>query len=127
MESPKKSFSTIDDYIQRFPSDIQARLQALRRAIQDAVPEATEAISYQMPTFKLSGIVVSFGAFKDHIGLYPAPTGIAEFQKDCAPYVAGKGTLQFPNDKPIPFELVTRIVQFRARENLKKQENKRQK
>ncbi|MCC6616844.1 MAG: DUF1801 domain-containing protein [Anaerolineae bacterium] len=118
-------FSTIDEYIATFPDDIQAILQTLRQTIHDAAPDATEAISYQMPTFKLNGNLVHFAAFKHHIGLYPTPSATEEFQQELSPYVFSKGTIQFPLDQPIPYELVTRIVQFRAQEMLDKKKSKK--
>ncbi len=91
----------------------------MRHTIREAAPEATEAISYQMPTFKLNGNLVHFAAFKNHIGFYPAPTGTEAFQKELSPYKGGKGSIRFPLDKPIPYDLVKRIVKFRVKENLK--------
>jgi uncharacterized protein YdhG (YjbR/CyaY superfamily) len=116
----KNQFKTIDEYIQTFPADVQSILQKLRHAIQKAAPEAKEAISYQMPTFKLNGNLVHFAAFKNHIGLYPAPSGIKKFEKELSQYASGKGSVQFPLDQPIPYELVEKIVLYRVKENLKK-------
>lgn len=116
----KNQFKTIDEYIRTFPADVQSILQKLRQTIQKAAPEAAEAISYQMPTFKLNGNLVHFAAFKSHIGLYPAPSGIKKFEKELSQYVSGKGSVQFPLDQPIPYELVERIVLYRIKENLKK-------
>ena len=110
----------IDTYIAGFPKDIQKLLKQMRTTIKKAAPNATEAMAYGLPTFRLEGNLVHFGGFKTHIGFYPAPTGIQAFEKELAPYMAGKGTLQFPLDKPLPLDLVTRITQFRAQENLKK-------
>jgi uncharacterized protein YdhG (YjbR/CyaY superfamily) len=120
-----KQFKTIDDYIATFPDDIQAILEKLRQTIREAAPEAEEAISYQMPTFKLHGNLMHFAAFKNHIGFYPAPSGIEEFEKELAPYRASKGSIRFPLSKPIPFDLVSKIVQFRVKENLEKQKSKK--
>ena len=106
----------IDEYIAEFPIDVQKVLQKIRLTIRNAAPDATEAISYQIPTFRLSGKnVIHFAAFKTHIGLYPAPRGVAEFDEELANYKGGKGTVQFPLDKPIPYELITRIMKFRIR------------
>lgn len=115
-----KTFTTIDSYIKSFPEDIQKTLEKLRKVIQEAAPEATEAISYGMPTFKLHGNLVHFAAFKSHIGFYPVPSGIEAFKKELEPYIAGKGTIQFPLDKPIPYDLVEKVVKFRVKENLEK-------
>ncbi|MBZ0300209.1 MAG: DUF1801 domain-containing protein [Anaerolineae bacterium] len=125
MDTAKAQFNTIDDYIATFPEDVQAILEKMRQTIHDAAPDAEEAISYQMPTFKLHGNLVHFAAFKNHIGLYPAPSGIREFAEELAPYAAAKGSIQFPKDQPIPYDLVTRIVQYRVQENLEKQRRKK--
>ena len=111
---------TIDEYIAACPSDVQGRLRELRATIRKAAPQAEETISYKMPTFKLNGNLVYFAAFKDHIGFYPIPTGIEAFKKELSLYKQGKGSVQFPLDKPLPLKLVTRIVKFRAKENLAK-------
>ena len=107
-----------------FPDEIQAILQRLRQTIHKAAPEATEAISYQMPTFKLNGNLVHFAAFKSHIGFYPVPSGIEAFREELEPYIKGKGTIQFPLDKPIPYDLVEKTVEFRVKENLAKKRAK---
>jgi uncharacterized protein YdhG (YjbR/CyaY superfamily) len=120
MQGEKPTFTTIDEYIAGFTGDIQEKLVEMRRVIHETAPEATEKISYQMPTFYLNGNLVHFAAFKNHIGFYPAPTGLDAFKDDIAPYLHSKGAVQFPLDKPIPFDLVRRIVEFRKEENLKK-------
>jgi len=112
--------ATIDEYIASFPADVQAILQKVRETIHKSAPEATEAISYQMPTFKLQGNLVHFAAFKNHIGFYPVPSGIEKFKKELAKYPQGKGSVQFPLDRPIPYALIARIVKYRVRENLEK-------
>jgi uncharacterized protein YdhG (YjbR/CyaY superfamily) len=109
---------TIDEYIVRFPEDVQGILQKIRQTIRETVPNAEEAISYQMPTFKLKGNLVHFAAFKNHIGFYPVPSGIEAFKDELSVYVQGKGSVQFPLDKPMPFDLIRRIVAFRVEENL---------
>lgn len=120
MEEGKPTFQTIDDYIATFPRHIQALLQTVRATIRAAAPEAEERISYQMPTFALKGNLVHFAAWKDHIGLYPAPSGIAVFAEELAQYHSAKGSVRFPIDEPLPLDLITRIVQFRVAENLAK-------
>ena len=115
---------TIDEYIANFPKDIQAILKKIRTTIRKAAPSAGEAIKYQIPTFTLNGNLVHFAAFKEHIGFYPAPRGIDEFKDEVAIYRTGKGTLQFPLNQPIPYDLITRIVKFRAEENLRKAKKK---
>ena len=116
----RKKFQTVDEYISAFPADVQAKLKSLRRAIRKAAPQAEEGISYQMPAFKLNGNLVYFAAYKNHIGFYPTSSGIEAFKKELSPYKWSKGAIQFPLDKPVPFDLVERIVVFRAKENLRK-------
>ena len=108
---------TIDEYIAGFPTDIQDRLQQIRQTIREAAPDAEEAIKYQMPTFILKGNLVHFAAFKNHIGFYPAPSGIEQFQDKLAMYKGAKGSVHFPLNQPIPFDLISEIVKFRVREN----------
>lgn len=110
----------IDEYIAGFPNDVQAILEKIRATIREAAPEAEETISYQMPTFKQNGILVHFAAFKNHIGLYPTPSGIEEFKDVLSDYKSAKGSVQFPLDQPIPYDLIGKIVRFRVRENLAK-------
>lgn len=124
MDGNKTGYESIDHYISTFPPDIQEILESIRQIIREAAPEATEKISYQMPTFTQHGNVVHFAAFKHHIGFYPTPSGIVEFKQELAPYIAGKGTIQFPLSKPIPYELITKIVKFRVAENIAKAERK---
>lgn len=111
---------TIDEYIQQFPKDVQEILQEFRKIIQEEAPDAKETISYGLATFKLNGNLVHFGAFKEHIGFYPVPSGIEAFRKELAPYIKGKGTIQFQLNEPIPYDLVRKIVKYRVIENLKK-------
>lgn len=120
MKSEKAPPKNIDEYISGFPEEIRVLLEEVRKTIRDAAPEATETISYQMPTFRLNGNLVHFAAFKNHIGLYPAPTGIEAFRQELSVYRGGKGSVQFPVTDPIPLDLITRIVRFRAVENLEK-------
>jgi uncharacterized protein YdhG (YjbR/CyaY superfamily) len=116
----KTTYKTIDEYIKTFPPDIQIILEKMRQTIRKSAPEATEAISYQMPAFKLNGNLVFFAAFKNHIGFFPTPSGIEAFREELSPYKLSKGTIQFPLDKPVPFDLVKKIVIFRVKENSKK-------
>jgi uncharacterized protein YdhG (YjbR/CyaY superfamily) len=120
MEPKSNSPESIDAYIALFPAEIQQKLQQIRAVIKQAAPEASEKISYQMPTFYLNGNLVHFAAFKHHIGFYPAPSGIENFNEELAMYKTSKGAIQFPLDKPIPFDLVRAIVEFRVAENLHK-------
>jgi uncharacterized protein YdhG (YjbR/CyaY superfamily) len=111
---------TIDEYIEACPPDVQMIMEKIRSTIKKAAPEAEETISYRMPTFTLEGNLVHFAAFTNHIGFYPVPTGIEAFKKELSVYKQGRGSVQFPLDKPIPFGLISRIVKFRVRENLKR-------
>lgn len=124
MDANKVTYESIDHYISTFPPDIQEILKAIRQVIREAAPDAVEKISYQMPTFAQQGNVVHFAAFKNHIGFYPAPSGIDEFEQELTPYKAGKGTIQFPLGQPIPYDLITKIVKFRVSENIAKAERK---
>jgi uncharacterized protein YdhG (YjbR/CyaY superfamily) len=119
-----KNFTSIDAYIADFPENVQELLQKMRDTIKAAAPEATEAIKYGIPTFILNGNLVHFGGYKAHIGFYPAPRGIEAFKEETAIYEGGKGTLQFPIDKPLPLDLVTRIVKFRVQDNLERKKKK---
>lgn len=112
------SYDTIDGYIADFPPAVQQILQTIRATVREAAPGATEAISYQMPTFKLHGNLVHFAAYKNHIGFYPVPTGIEAFKEELSVYKQGKGSVQFPLDRPMPYDLIHRIVAFRVAENV---------
>lgn len=114
MKTERSTPETIDDYIAGFPPDVQEILQQIRRTIQAAAPEAGEAIKYQIPTFTLNGNLIHFAAFKNHIGLYPAPRAIEVFKEELAGYEGAKGTVRFPLGEPIPFDLIRRIVEFRV-------------
>ncbi len=111
---------TIDEYISLFPDNVQNILEKLRLTIKESAPTAEEVISYGIPTFKLNGNLVHFAAFKNHIGFYPTPSGIETFKKELSQYKNAKGSVQFPIAKPIPFDLVRKIVKFRVKENLDK-------
>ena len=117
----------IDEYIAGFPQDVQEILEKIRMTIRKAAPDAEERISYQMPTFALKGNLVHFAAFKKHIGFYPGPTGIAKFKDELSAYSGSKGTVRFSFGDPIPFDLISRIVEFRVRENLDRAEAKQKK
>ena len=117
----KKAFKNVDEYIATFPKEVQSILQEMRKVIKDAAPEAEEVISYQMPAFKLNGVLVWFAAFKKHIGFFPKVSAIEVFSKELTGYKISKGTIRFPLDKPIPFDLVKRIVKYRIKENLGKE------
>ena len=125
MKTEQTIHETIDDYIADFPPDVQAILDKLRATIRKAAPDAEEAMKYRLPTFVLHGNLVHFGAFKKHIGFYATPTGNEKFRKELAVYEGAKGSVQFPLDKPIPYDLVSRMVKFRVQENLEKVRTKR--
>ena len=109
---PKKTPQTIEEYIAIQPAEVQPLLQAIRRTIHEAAPDAKETISYQMPAFKQDKILVWFGAFKDHISIFPRASGIDAFKKQLAPYKTSKGTIKFPIDEPLPLDLIAEIVRF---------------
>jgi uncharacterized protein YdhG (YjbR/CyaY superfamily) len=115
----------IDEYIAMFPNDVQKKLKEVRTTIKTAAPQAEEAIKYAIPTFVLNGNLVHFAAMKNHLGFYPAPSGIVAFKKELSSYEQGKGSIQFPFDQPIPLDLITKIVKFRVVENLKKKPAKK--
>ena len=127
MTDEKNTPKNIDDYIAGFPQEVQQKLEKIRETIRDAAPDAVEKISYQMPTFALEGNLVHFAAFKHHIGFYPAPRGIEAFQEELSAYEGGKGSVQFPLDEPIPYDLISRIVAFRVKDNLEKAAQKAKK
>lgn len=118
--APMKVFKTIDEYKAAFPKNLQIILEEMRQAIREAAPEAEEAISYRMPAFRLKGILVYFAAFKNHIGFYPTSSAIEAFKEKLSDYETSKGTVRFPINEPIPFDLIKQMVKFRARENLSK-------
>ncbi|HMD89177.1 MAG TPA: DUF1801 domain-containing protein [Anaerolineaceae bacterium] len=120
MEEQNSYPTTIDEYIAQAPEDVQPILRKLRAVIKEAAPEAVEKISYQMPGYFLNGKLVWFGIHKNHIGFYPNPSGIEIFKSELSAYKQSKGAVQFPLDKPIPYELISKIVKYRVAENLKK-------
>ena len=124
MKTVSKQPESIDEYISGFPLDVQKKLKAIRRTIRKAAPGVTEAIKYRIPAFILKGNLIYFAAFKKHIGIYPAPRGDEAFREELDAYEGGKGTVQFPLDKPIPFDLIARIVKFRLDENLERARKK---
>ena len=125
MKTEQTTPKNIDEYIAAFPIHVQEILENIRATIRKAAPEAEETISYQMPTFKLQGnYLIYFAAFKKHIGVYPRTTGDEAFQQALSVYEGAKGSYKFPLDKPIPFDLITKIVEFRIKENLARAEVK---
>lgn len=127
MEQLNNTQKSIDEYISKFPQEIQEILQTLRNVIKEVVPNAVEKISYGMPTFALNGNLVHFAAYKNHIGFYPTSSGINTFKEDLLEYKTSKGAVQFPIGKPIPYELIKKIVEFRVNENINKAAEKKKK
>ena len=114
----RSQFKTVDEYIASFPRNVRGILEELRKVISESAPEAEETMSYGIPTFDLNGRhLVHFAAYKDHVGFYPTSSGIKAFKKELSAFKTSRGTVQFPIDKPIPFDLVKKIVKFRADEN----------
>lgn len=122
MKTNQTTPKNFDEYIAGFPHDVQEILEKIRVTVRKAAPDAEETISYQIPTFKLEGNLVHFGAFKKHVGFYPSPTGIEKFKDVLSVYQGAKGSVRFPLDKPMPFGLISRIVKFRVKENLERAE-----
>lgn len=114
----------IDEYIASFPEEIQKKLNDMRATVKKAAPNAEEAIKYAIPTLVFHGNLVHFAAFKNHIGFYPAPSGIVAFKKELSAYESSKGAIKFPMDAPLPLTLITKIVKFRVMENLEKAKDK---
>ena len=121
MEQPKAS--NIDEYIAQFPLETQKLLEEVRQTIHKTVPEAKEVISYGMPAFKLNKILVYFAGYAKHIGFYPTGPGIEAFKDEFVDYKWSKGAVQFPFDKPMPLDLITRIVKFKVKQDLEKGKN----
>ncbi|MCO6456214.1 MAG: DUF1801 domain-containing protein [Pirellulaceae bacterium] len=124
MQPEASAPETIDAYIAGFPQPVRDILHKIRQIVRDAAPEAEEAIKYQIPTFVLNGNLVHFAAFAHHIGFYPTPSGITHFQDALSAYKGAKGSVQFPLDAPIPYDLIQRIVEFRVEENRRKARGK---
>ena len=120
MEKAKVVPETVDQYIAAFPTDVKKRMQQLRKTIKAAAPKADELISYQMPGYKYFGMLVYFAAFKNHIGFYPGAGGILEFYKKLSSFKSAKGSVQFPHDRPIPYDIISKIVEFRVKQNEEK-------
>lgn len=127
MESIRTAPVSVDEYIQGFSPEVQAILQRVRQVVREAAPDAQEVISYRMPAVKQNGVLVYFAAFKNHIGLYPPITGDARIQKAIAPYAGEKGNLRFPLDKPMPYDLISRITALRVKQDAAKAESRRKK
>ena len=118
MKSKTPPTANVDAYISQFPADVQAQLQQLRKIIHTVAPDASEKISYGIPTFYLHGNLVHFAAYRNHIGFYPSSSGVLAFAQELAAYKTSRGTVQFPLGQPLPVELIKKIVAFRVTENL---------
>lgn len=125
MRQASNSPQTIDDYIGSFPPPVQTLLREVRATIRRAAPDASETIKYQIPTFVLHENLVHFAAFKNHIGFYPGASGIAAFASKLKPFKSAKGSVQFPLDKPMPLDLIKRMVEFRVKEALGRAKKKK--
>jgi uncharacterized protein YdhG (YjbR/CyaY superfamily) len=119
--------NSIDEYIAAFPEDVQQILQEVRATIREAAPAAKEAIKYAIPTFVGNGNLVHFAAFKEHIGFYPAPTGMEAFAKELSKYKTGKGSVQFPINEPMPLKLIAKITKLRVKEDAERAKAKKKK
>ena len=117
MGSGRTAATNVDEYIAGFPPEVQAILRRVRQVVRDAAPQAKEVISYGVPALKQNGILVYFAAFRSHIGFYPPVTGDARILNAVAPYAGEKGNLRFPFDKPIPYDLIARVTELRAKQD----------
>ena len=124
MAASRRQFKTMDEYINTFPEDVRRILIELRQTIKEVAPDAEETINYQIPTFTLNGNLVHFAAFENHIGFYPAPSGMEAFKKELSGYKSAKGSVQFPIHEPLPLLLIRKIVEYRVKENLEKKQKK---
>ena len=120
MQAKETQPNTVDEYIAQFPEDVQQLLAKIRALIKETAPEATERMAYGMPGYYLNGPLVYFAGFKHHIGFYPIPSGVEAFKQELSAYKSAKGSVQFPLDKPLPYDLIGRIVKYRLAENLEK-------
>jgi len=125
MTADKPTPQDVDEYIAGFPQETSAILAKIREIIREAAPQAHETINYGVPTFTLKGNLVHFAGYKSHVGFYPTPTGIEKFKDELSAYEFAKGSVKFPLDQPIPYELISQIVRFRVAENLEKAKGKR--
>jgi len=127
MESSRNAPKSVDEYIAGFSPEVQAILRRVRQVVREAAPQAREVISYRMPALKQNGILVYFAAFKGHIGLYPPVTGDAQIQSAISPYAGEKGNLRFAFNRPIPYDLIARVTELRAKQDSAKAATRRKK
>ena len=124
MKGQETTIGTVDEYIEQFPKEVQKTLRQMRAVIKRAAPDATERISYRMPTYARNENLVHFAGHRNHIGFYPTPSAINAFKKHLSPYEGSKGAVRFPLDKPLPVDLIERIVKFRVEEDKGKAKQK---
>lgn len=124
MKTNESAAREVDDFIARYPADVQEILQKIRGIIREAAPDAQEKLNYGIPTFTLNGNLVHYSALKNHIGFYPTPSGVEKFKKQLSNYSGAKGSVQFPLDQPIPYELIRSITEFRVKEQRAKNKKK---
>jgi uncharacterized protein YdhG (YjbR/CyaY superfamily) len=122
--APGTKFKSVDEYLSAFPAGTKAVLQEMRSTIKKAAPQAEEVISYNMPAYKLNGILVYFAGYANHIGFYPTASGMEAFKQEFSVYKNSKGAVQFPIDKPLPLALIRKVVKFRISQTQEKQKNK---
>ena len=127
MESNRNAPTSVDEYIAGFSPEVRAILRRVRQVVREAAPQAREGISYRMPALKQNGILVYFGAFKGHIGLYPPIAGDARIQSAISPYAGEKGNLRFAFNRPIPYDLIARVTELRAKQDSAKAATRRKK
>lgn len=125
MKTEQSAPNEIDKYIATFPEDVQTILQKIRKTIRRVAPDAGEKINYGIPTFTLNGNLVHFAAFKSHIGFYPTPSGVEKFKVELSKYDGAKGSVKFPLDQPIPYDLITKITEFRVQEQQSRAKKKK--
>ena len=122
----KKGFASVAEYLGSFPPDVRKVLKEMRATIKDVVPTAKEKISYQIACFELNGKnLVHYSAWKKHVSMYPIPAGSEAFNKAVSKYTAGKGTIQFPLDKPLPLKLIRQVVKYRVVDNLQEERSEK--
>jgi uncharacterized protein YdhG (YjbR/CyaY superfamily) len=122
--TPGTKFKSVDEYLSVFPANTKAVLQEMRNTIKKAAPQAEEVISYNMPAYKLNGILVYFAGYANHVGFYPTASGMEAFKQEFSGYKNSKGAVQFPIDRPLPLALITKVVKFRISQTQEKQKNK---
>lgn len=127
LDSQKLRVQTVDQYLSGFPSKVGERLKKIRTIIRKAAPDAEELISYNMPAYRLNGMLAYFAAYENHIGLYAMPTSVEQFKKELAGFKTSKGTIQFQHDEPLPEPLIAKVIAFRVRENREKAQMKKKK